>query len=95
MKKEIKDLKAEIKRNKEEIELLNIRYKNQELKLNRAINILQDLKEEYKLNKSYNDNIKEILEELEKNILQDIKLKEYRTLDDLIDSYIKLRNEVK
>lgn len=95
MKKEIKDLKAEIKRNKEEIELLNIRYKNQELKLNRAINILQDLKEEYKLNKNYNDNIKEILEELEKNILQDIKLKEYRTLDDLIDSYIKLRNEVK
>lgn len=95
MKKEIKDLKAEIKRNKEEIELLNIRYKNQELKLNRTINILQDLKEEYKLNKHYNDNIKAILEELEKNILQDIKLKEYRILDDLIDSYIKLRNEVK
>ena len=94
MKKEIKDLKAEIKRNKEEIELLNVRYKNQELKLNRTINILQDLKEEYKLNKKYDDNIKEILEELEKNILQAIKLKEYGAIYDLIENYIKLRNEV-
>lgn len=50
---------------------------------------------ELKNNSEFNSNIKEILEELEKNILQDIKLKEYRTLDDLIDSYIKLRNEVK
>lgn len=95
MKKEIANLKSEIKRNKEEIELLNMRYKNQELKLNRAINILQDLKEEYKLNKSYNDNIKEILEELEKNILHSIKLKEYGALHELIEIYLKLRNEVK
>lgn len=95
MKKEIANLKSEIKRNKEEIELLNMRYKNQELKLNRAINILQDLKEEYKLIKVYDDNIKEILEELEKNILQAIKLKEYGAFHELIEIYLKLRNEVK
>ena len=95
MKKEITNLKAEIKRNKEEIELLNIRYENQELKLNRAINILQDLKEEYKLIKVYDENIKEILKELEKNILQSIKLKEYGALHELIEIYLKLRNEVK
>lgn len=50
---------------------------------------------ELKNNSEFNSNIKEILEELEKNILQAIKLKEYGALHELIEIYLKLRNEVK
>lgn len=50
---------------------------------------------ELKNNSEFNSNIKEILKELEKNILQSIKLKEYGALHELIEIYLKLRNEVK
>ena len=50
---------------------------------------------ELKNNSEFNSNIKEILKELEKNILHSIKLKEYGALHELIEIYLKLRNEVK
>lgn len=89
--KKINEIQEQLEKEKIKYNNLNYSYKTLEKNFDEMKIKYFDLKNE----SEFNSNIKEILEELEKNILQDIKLKEYRTLDDLIDSYIKLRNEVK
>lgn len=82
----------------EQLEKISIKYNILKSSYNSLEKNFNELKIKYidlKNGSEFNSNIKEILQELEKNILQSIKLKEYGTLHELIEIYLKLRNEVK
>lgn len=89
--KKINEIQEQLEKEKIKYNNLNYSYKI----LEKNFNEIKIKYFELKNNFEFNSNIKEILEELEKNILQSIKLKEYGALHELIEIYLKLRNEVK
>lgn len=89
--KKINEIQEQLEKEKIKYNNLNYSYKTLEKNFDEMKIKYFDLKNE----SEFNSNIKEILEELEKNILQSIKLKEYGALHELIEIYLKLRNEVK